>query len=98
MEIDTLYDSHKARLEDFWSRRQNRPRFVRKAELFDRTVVLHSNYEPVLAAVDTCLPQYSKAYQAGLPEFAIQIVVHAVPQNPGAAPDDLIDSRNRSVS
>jgi hypothetical protein len=59
--------------------------------MFDRTVVLNSNHEPVLAAMDTCLPQYSKACQAELPEFTIQMVVHAAPQNPGAAPDDLID-------
>ena len=91
MDIDTLYDSHKDHLEDFWSRRQNRARFVRKVMLFDRTVVLHSNDEPVLAAIETCLPQYSRARQAGLPDFSIQIVVHAAPQSPGAAPDDLID-------
>ncbi len=91
MEIDALYTSYQDGLEDFWARRQNKPSFSRQVQAFDRTVMLRSNDEPVLAAIDHCLPQYSTAPQVDLPGFAIQLVVHAAPHDPGAAPDDLID-------
>lgn len=91
MQTDTLFASYRDRLEDFWARRQSQPRFERTTRVFDRSVVLLSNHDQALAAIDFCLPQYSTAPAAELPAFSIQLVVQAGPRDPGPAPDDLME-------
>jgi hypothetical protein len=88
-DLDGLFLRNRDRLEDFWGRRQNRPRFDRTVSVFDRQVELTSNDDGVLGAVDHCLPLYSTAPATDRPSFAVQLVVRAGPSDPGPPPENL---------
>jgi hypothetical protein len=92
MGLDALFLHHRDRLEDFWGRRQNRPRFERTVNVFDRRLHFSSNHEGVLGAVDHCLPLYSVAPPADRVPFAVQLVVQAGPLDPGPPPKNLFDA------
>ena len=89
-DLDDLYARHQDRLEDFWNRRENRPRFEREFRLFGRRVRMASNQADVLASADYSIPQYSVAPPTDDAPFAIQLIVQPAPLSPGPAPDDLM--------
>ena len=89
-DLDDLYARHQDRLEDFWNRRENRPRFEREFRLFGRRVRMASNRAEALAAADFSLPQYSVAPPTDDAPFAIQLIMQPAPVPPGSAPDDLM--------
>lgn len=90
MEFQALYARYQDSLEDFWARRQSRSRFARELCLFGRPVRVSSNDEGVLAAADLCRPLYSVAPSTQETPFSIQLIVNAMPTDPGPAPDDLV--------
>jgi hypothetical protein len=96
MDLDTLFAGHKDRFEDFWGRRQNKPKFVREVALWGWPLHLSSNDEHVLSAIDFCLPQYTVAPVTARKPFTIQMVVETRPDgarlaDPGPAPEELLD-------
>lgn len=91
MNLAPLYDKHGHKLEDFWERRQNRPRHRRDCHLFGRPIRLSSNDQGVLKAIDHCIPLYSIAPVTHHMPFYIQLVVQAGPIAPGPPPENLFD-------
>jgi len=77
-------------LEDFWQRRANAPRFEKEARIFGQRVLLLSNAEAPLAALDWCVPLYSSAPPLDQPPFQIQLIVQTAPLPLDPAPDDLM--------
>jgi hypothetical protein len=91
MDLDHLYEKYSHELEDFWERRQNRPRYRRDCHVFGRPIRFSSNHQGVLKAVDHCLPLYSVAPARDDVSFDVQLVVQAGPVAPGPPPEDLFD-------
>jgi hypothetical protein len=91
MSFETLYAKYRAGLEDFWGRRESRPRFSRQVYLFGRRLSVCSNHQGALAAIDYCVPLYSRAPPTEHGPFHIQLVVQAVSEDLAAVPDDLFD-------
>jgi hypothetical protein len=91
MDSESLFAQYRDRLEDFWQRRRNVPRFVRQIHLFGQRVRFRSNEEGVLSAVDHCLPLYSKAPAVPHAPFEIQLVVQPAPVWAGPPPENLFD-------
>jgi hypothetical protein len=91
MDSQSLFAQYHDRLEDFWQRRRNVPRYARQAHLFGQPVTFRSNEEAVLSAVDHCLPLYSKAPAVPHAPFEIQLVVQPSPVFPGPPPENLFD-------
>ncbi len=89
-DLDDLYARHQDRLEDFWNRRKNWPRFEREFRVFGRRVRLASNQTEGLASADYSIPQYSVASPTDDAPFVIQLIVQPAPVPPGPAPDDLM--------
>jgi hypothetical protein len=91
MDLTPLYEKYGHELDDFWERRQNRPRYRRDCHLFGRPIRLTSNDQGVLQAIDHCIPLYSVAPVTHDVSFHIQLVVQAGPISPGPPPEDLFD-------
>jgi len=89
MTFAELYAQHGADLEDFWGRRQNYPRSVRKTHLFGCPLHLESNQQSSLQALSYSLPLYSAAPPINQPPLRLQLVVREGRQDPGPPPDDL---------
>ncbi len=85
-------------LEDFWQRRANALRYRREVRLFGQPLVVESNEEGVLRAVDLTLQDYSQTAQSKRPLGAVQIVVQPMRQPPGPVPDDLMQQISYSGS
>ena len=90
-ELEALLSKHGDRLEDFWGRRENAPRFSREIVLFGRLFRFSSNHAGVLTAVDECAPLYSLAPPSAEPPFAVQLVARGGPIPPGPPPEELFD-------
>ena len=91
MGFNGLFPHNRDNLEDFWGRRQNRPRFERTVQVFDRQIRVGSNDETVLSAVDNSLPLYSVVAPSDGAPFSVQFVVQAGPLDPGPPPENLSD-------
>jgi hypothetical protein len=91
MDAETLFEKYEDRLEDFWGRREARPRYTRYVYLFGRPLQLVSNQRTLLTAIDGCLPLYSKAAPVAGMAFSIQLVVQLAQRDPGPVPPDLFD-------
>ncbi len=91
MDLVPLYEKYGHELDDFWERRQNRPRYRRDCHLFGHPIRLSSNDQGVLKAIDHCLPLYSVAPVTHDACFHIQVVAQAGPINPGPPPESLFD-------
>lgn len=90
-DLEQLYGQHGHLLEDFWGRRENRPRFQRHFHLFGRLVQVLSNHERVMVAVEWSRVLFSKAPPAGGKGFTIQLVVRPGVQEVGPPPENLFD-------
>ncbi len=90
MDETDLYDQYADRLEDFWNRRRTRPRFRREVRVFGRALVVASNEEGVLTAVDLAQSSYTTAAPVDGPLLRVQLVVQSPPQPVGPTPDDLM--------
>ena len=89
-DFDALYARHAPRLEDFWSRRANEPRFERELRLFGRPVQLLSNDAGVLRAGDFSEPLYSAAAPVDAAPFVVQLLVGPSPTPLEPAPENLM--------
>lgn len=89
-DADWLAHLNEAELEDFWQRRANALRFRREVALFGHPLVVESNEEGLLTAVDLAIQHYSQTNQTKPPLGTLQLVVQPMRQPPGPAPDDLM--------
>ncbi|MCB8980081.1 MAG: hypothetical protein H6657_21935 [Ardenticatenaceae bacterium] len=97
-EGDWLAQLNESDLEDFWQRRANDLQFKQEVRLFGHPLVVESNEEGVLAAVEVALQNYTKTEQNKPPLGALQLVVQPMRQPPGPVPDDLMQQITYSGS
>jgi hypothetical protein len=83
MDWETLFSRHQGQLEDFWGRRQNRPRHSREFAIFGHPVRLSSNLEELLFAADSALPLYSVATKKEAAPFLVDLIARPVPSGAG---------------
>jgi len=100
--MDEHYRQKRDRIEDFWGRTENAPRFKHTISVFGVPVRLSSNERWPLAAGDISAANYSQVPQRGDKAFSIQFVVRSqaagssslgtgqVHRSSGQAPDHLI--------
>lgn len=101
MEIETLdleTQLTQTKLEDFWRRRANRLEFQKETAVFGHRLLVRSNEEALMTAVDHAIPLYSKSPQTKPLLGQIDLVVQPMRQPPDAAPDDLMQQITYSGS
>jgi hypothetical protein len=91
-DYDELYRAHQDRMEDFWSRRANKPRYERMIHVFGHLVVFDSNDEKVLASADLAEQMYSRSEPTDAPpRWRVHLTVHDPVPSPAPPPERLAD-------
>jgi hypothetical protein len=90
-DFDELYRQHHHRMEDFWSRTANAPRFQKLTHVFGQPVLFDSNHEHVLQAATFAERMYSSWDSHGDEIWRVHLTVHDPDPAPGSPPERLID-------
>jgi hypothetical protein len=90
-DFDELYRQHQHRMEDFWSRRANTPRYEKRIHVFGRAVLFASNHEEILEAASLAEQMYSAWNVRGEDAWQVHLTVHDPEVPPGTPPERLID-------
>jgi hypothetical protein len=90
-DFDELYRQHQHRMEDFWSRRANTPRYEKRIHVFGRPVLFASNHEKILEAASLAEQMYSSWDVRGEETWRVHLTVHDPEPPPGTPPERLID-------
>jgi hypothetical protein len=89
-DFNELYRKHNEQMEDFWSRRENAPKFQKTIRVFGHPVLFDSNHEKVLDSTSLAEEMYSKTDVFSENPWRIRITVPSQPM-PGLPPERLID-------
>ena len=90
-DFDALYRQHHHRMEDFWSRRANAPRYRKTIHVFGQPVVFESNQESIQESAALAEQMYSQwDFQDG-PGWRINLTVHDSDPSLAPPPERLID-------
>ena len=90
-DYDELYRQHNHRMEDFWSRRANAPKYERIIHVFGQPVVFDSNHEKVLEAASLAEQMYSAWDARADSVWRVHLTVHDSEPQPAHPPERLID-------
>jgi hypothetical protein len=90
-DFDELYRQHHHRMEDFWSRRANAPRYEKTIHLFGQPVLFDSNHETVLEAAALAEQMYSLWDPRDESPWRVHLTVHDPQPLPASAAERLID-------
>ena len=90
-DFDELYWQHEHRMEDFWSRRANAPRYERLIHVFGQPVIFNSNREGVLEAASLAEQMYSTFAPQDKSAWHVHLTVHDANSKPAPPPERLID-------
>jgi hypothetical protein len=90
-DFDELYRQHNHRMEDFWSRRENAPKYEKRIQVFGQPVIFDSNHEKVLEAANLAEQMYSAWDSVDETAWHIHITVHDSDPQPVPLPERLID-------
>ena len=90
-DFNKLYHQHQHRMEDFWSRRANAPRYEKTIQVFGQPVIFGSNRENVLEAATFAEQMYSTWDAADGSVWRIHLTVHDPDPEPTPPPERLID-------
>ncbi|MGZ9234962.1 MAG: hypothetical protein ACXW4E_05500 [Anaerolineales bacterium] len=90
-DFDKLYHQHQHRMEDFWSRRANAPKYEKTIRVFGQPVIFDSNHEEVLEAATLAEEMYSTWGARDESAWRIHLTVHDSEPNPAPPPERLID-------
>jgi hypothetical protein len=90
-DFDELYRQHQHRMEDYWSRRANAPRYEKTIHVFGQPVVFDSNHERVLEAATLAEQMYSTWDVHEHEVWRVHLTVHDPVPLPGVVPERLID-------
>lgn len=89
-DFNELYRRHNEQMEDFWSRRENAPKFRKTIRIFGHPVMFDSNHEKVLDSAALAEEMYSKTDIPSETTWRIRITVPSQPGS-GSPPERLID-------
>ena len=90
-DFDELYRQHHQRMEDFWSRRANAPRYRKTIHVFGQSVVFVSNHENVLEAAALAEQMYSSWDSQHGPDWRVNLTIHDSDPSLAPPPERLID-------
>ncbi|HEY9528039.1 MAG TPA: hypothetical protein VIR02_13180 [Anaerolineales bacterium] len=90
-DFNELYRQHHPRMEDFWSRRANKPRYDKTIHVFGQPVIFNSNHENVLEAATFAEQMYSSWDSEDASPWRVHLTVHDPHPLPGHPPERLID-------
>ena len=89
-DFNELYRKHNERMEDFWSRRANAPKFERMIQVFGHPVIFDSNHEKILDSATFAEEMYSTADSQNEVLWRIHLTVRSGFE-PVPPPERLID-------
>jgi hypothetical protein len=92
--FDELYRQHHHRMEDFWSRRANAPKYEKTVQIFGQPVLFDSNHKTVLEAATLAEQMYSTWNVHGEAVWRIHLTVHDPHPLSATPPERLIDRVN----
>jgi hypothetical protein len=90
-DFNELYRRHNHRMEDFWSRRVNAPKYQKTIHVFGRAVIFDSNHENVLDAATFAEQMYSSWDSRDESVWRVHLTVHDPDHQPAPPPERLID-------
>lgn len=90
-DYNDLYRQHQHRMEDFWSRRKNAPKYEKTIYVFGQPVIFDSNHENVLHAAALAEQMYSSCLPRDQSAWRVHLTVHDPEPEPAAPPERLID-------
>jgi len=90
-DFNELYAQHHPRMEDFWSRRANAPKYEKTIHVFGQPVLFRSNHEGVLDSATLAEQMYSTRTTQPAAPWRVDLTVHDADPLPGPPPARLID-------
>jgi hypothetical protein len=90
-DFDELYRLHQHRMEDFWSRRANAPKYEKMIHVFGQPVLFDSNREKVLEAANLAEQMYSAWNAVDETVWRVHLTVYDAEPQPAPLPERLID-------
>ena len=90
-DLNELYRQHNHRMEDFWSRRANAPKYEKTIQVFGQPVVFHSNHEKILEAATLAEQMYSTWASHDRSVWHIHLTVDDLEPRRIPPPERLID-------
>ena len=90
-DFNELYAQHHHRMEDFWSRRANAPKYEKTIHIFGQAVTFGSNHQKILESAALAEQMYSAGDVRGEPAWRVHLTVHDHDPQPAPPPERLID-------
>jgi len=90
-DFNELYQQHQHRMEDFWSRRTNKPAYEKKIRVFGHPVIFDGNHDKVLDSAAFAEQMYSTLDSLDEAAWRIHLTVHDANPAPASPPERLID-------
>ena len=90
-DFNELYRQHNHRMEDFWSRRANAPKYQRTIHVFGQPVIFDSNHEKVLDSATFAEQMYSTWDAHEGSPWQVHLTVHDADPHLAPPPERLID-------
>jgi hypothetical protein len=90
-DFNELYRQHQHRMEDFWSRRANTPKYEKTIHIFGHPVVFDSNHTTVLDSATLAEEMYSIFVPQNNSAWRVHLTVHDSDPSPTPPPERLID-------
>lgn len=90
-DFNDFYREYNGRMEDFWSRRANAPKYERTIHIFGRLVTFYSNHLQVLDSAGIAERLYSFAEHNEEPAWRVVLIVQETGRSLGVPPARLID-------
>ncbi|HUE98568.1 MAG TPA: hypothetical protein VMN99_04895 [Anaerolineales bacterium] len=90
-DFNELYRQHHHRMEDFWFRRANAPKYEKTIRIFGQPVIFDSNHEKVLEAATLAAQMYSTLDSRDESAWRVHLTVHDPDPSPAYPPERLID-------
>ena len=90
-DFNRLYQQHQHRMEDFWSRRANTPKYEKTIHVFGQPVLFDSNQEGILESAAIAEQMYSAWDSRAAAPWRVHLTVHDPDPLPLPPPKRLID-------
>jgi hypothetical protein len=90
-DFNELYAQHHHRMEDFWSRRANAPKYEKTIHIFGHAVTFDSNHQKILESATLAEQMYSTGDVRGEAAWHVHLTVHDPDPQPAPPPERLID-------
>jgi len=90
-DFNELYQQHQHSMEDFWSRRANKPAYEKTIRVFGHPVIFDGNHEKVLESAAFAEQMYSTLDSQDEAIWRVHLTVHDADTAPSPPPERLVD-------